>query len=136
MKLNGIVNTWKLTILEKENAIIIYWKDFIENYNTTSTSRRLSLLKWINDNEFIRWHHNRKYGDLHTLFNMNPELYLAHITTSKREIDEIKKQGLKMFMSTKCVNRTNGCFDYVNPLLFEEWTHIHNIILYYYYHYI
>jgi len=86
--------------------------------------------------EFIGWHHNRKYGDLHTLFNMNPELYLAHITTSKREIDEIKKQGLKMFMSTKCVNRTNGCFDYVNPLLFEEWAHIHNIILYYYYHYI
>ena len=87
--------------------------------------------------EFIWWHENREYCDLHTLFNMNPELYLEHITTSKREMDEIKKQGLIMFLSDKCVNvdENEDNFDNMNELMVDEWEIVHNIILYNYYYY-
>ena len=84
--------------------------------------------------EFIWWHEHREYGDLHTLFNMNTDLYFERITTSQKEMDEIKKQGLQMFLGDKCINVNDDNFDGMNDLMHDEWESVNNIILYYYYH--
>jgi len=82
--------------------------------------------------EFIRWHENNKYSDLHTLFNMNPYLYFEKITSSSKKMCEIQEKGFQMFVGEKCANIDEDEFDSENDLNTYEWEAVDDIILYHY----
>ena len=126
-----------LTNFDSENIEKILHKTFDDSIIKLYCHIRLNNpdLKWYElVRKFINWHNDNKYCNLTTLYNMNPYIYFHRITSSKEEINKIKKDSFQMFISEDCADISEDEIKSLNNLTNEEWKNVDDIILYYYYH--